>query len=162
MGALTNPWVWLAAVLLVILAGIMPSCDPHPGLNIIRTPTSINITGPHLVNSGPANNYNLEIKFDAPLHKTYPMTVVAEIYEDDWTGDVLLTKSVNVVIPAGETSGKATFTLRCWDARSDGNLVVSGRNGSQSFDSPWKIFGYVPNQGTAYAKEGDNFELRCD
>ncbi len=126
-----------------------------------QAPSSIVVTGPSPIAPNAATTYTLTITYPNPLHATANFTVKAEIYEDDW-GDVLLDRVVRVSIPAGATSGSATFTLTCLDPNMDQQYVIQGDNGSNTYDDVWEIFGYVPDQVTSESDEGPNLNVICE
>ncbi|MDJ0918450.1 MAG: prepilin-type N-terminal cleavage/methylation domain-containing protein [Woeseiaceae bacterium] len=158
----------LIAIMLAISEGLKSwwNKKPPPWYTIItpvkQEPTSIVITnGPQTINPGVAATYTVTVTYPAPINATNGFGVIVSIWEDD-LGDVLLDRRVRISVPAGATSGSATFTLTCLDPNGDGSYTINGDNGSNTLDDTWEIFAYVPDQTTSESKEGPNYNVSCE
>lgn len=126
-----------------------------------QEPSAVTITaGLQSLTPGQTGTYTVQVNFDEALNAKASYFVTVEIWEDDYFGDKQLDRLVKVPIPAGATSGTATFSLSCNDDGA-GNLSLAGATAAQTFDDPWHVYGYVPDQFASEAESGSNYELRC-
>jgi hypothetical protein len=124
-----------------------------------QVPTSLLVTGPATITPGASATFTLTVTYANPISATNNFIVRAAIFEDD-IGDVRLDRSVQVRFPANATSGSATFTLTCVDD-GQGNLLIRGDDGSNTYDPVWEIFAWIPDQDTSQEEEGPNANVSC-
>jgi hypothetical protein len=126
-----------------------------------QDPSAVTIkAGPKSLTPGQTGTYTVQVDVDRALNAMASYTITVEIWEDDYFGDKQLDRLVKVPIPAGATSGTATFSLSCNDDGA-GDRSLAGATAAQTFDDPWHVYGYVPDQFASEPENGSNYEVRC-
>lgn len=142
-------------VALAILAALL-----YCGIKVATAPkavAAITVQGPTILRRGQTDTFTVAVQADTILSTSERTAVEVQIWEDDYTRDQLLIKTVTVYVPAGRKIGRAKFVLTC-DANT-GELV--GADGRAKAEATWHIYGFTERQDAVDTFSGANSVLRC-